>query len=143
MASHRFPTGDGVEISESNQGMTSGSDANSSSEKRDVDFGEKTGPIVQEDLKENGFQTYSDVEAGEEVIHHPANKDDILTHTIHVEDDPTQNALTFRTWFLGMFWLPYNWLAASSFTSRAHQSIIATTRSHPIQNLDQNLHNLY
>jgi hypothetical protein len=38
----------------------------------------------------------------DEVIHHPANKDDVLTHTIHVQDDPTLNALTFRTWFLGM-----------------------------------------
>jgi hypothetical protein len=37
----------------------------------------------------------------DEVIHHPANKDDILTHTIHLEDDPTIPALTFRTWFLG------------------------------------------
>jgi hypothetical protein len=111
MTSHRSSTGDVVEITESNQGISSGSDANSSSEKRDLEFSEKTGPLVQEDVKEDGFPSYEDVEAGEEVIHHPANKDDILTHTIHVEDDPTQNALTFRTWFLGMFCLPYNWLA--------------------------------
>lgn len=37
----------------------------------------------------------------EDVIHHPANKDDILTHTIHLEDDPSLPALTFRTWFVG------------------------------------------
>lgn len=47
----------------------------------------------------------ADVESTtDEAIHHPANKDDILTRTIHLEDDPTLNALTFRTWFLGM-WL--------------------------------------
>lgn len=39
---------------------------------------------------------------GEEVdIHHPANQDDILTQTLHVQDDPTLNCFTFRTWFLG------------------------------------------
>lgn len=42
------------------------------------------------------------VEQGDdEIIHHPANQDDILTHTIHVQDDPTLNWFTFRTWFLG------------------------------------------
>lgn len=34
-------------------------------------------------------------------IHHPANQDDILTQTLHVQDDPTLNCFTFRTWFLG------------------------------------------
>lgn len=42
------------------------------------------------------------VDEDEEVdIHHPANQDDILTQTLHVQDDPTLNCLTFRTWFLG------------------------------------------
>lgn len=41
-------------------------------------------------------------EKGEiEEIHKPAGKDDILTHTLHVQDDPTLSALTFRTAFLG------------------------------------------
>ncbi|KAJ5738648.1 hypothetical protein N7493_001803 [Penicillium malachiteum] len=47
-----------------------------------------------------------DVEEGndfdEDIIHHPADQDDILTHTIHVQDDPTLNCFTFRTWFLGI-----------------------------------------
>ncbi|KAJ5553733.1 hypothetical protein N7494_003111 [Penicillium frequentans] len=43
------------------------------------------------------------VDEDEEVdIHHPANQDDILTQTLHVQDDPTLNCLTFRTWFLGI-----------------------------------------
>jgi hypothetical protein len=43
------------------------------------------------------------VDEGEEVdIHHPANQDDILTQTLHVQDDPTLNCFTFRTWFLGI-----------------------------------------
>lgn len=47
--------------------------------------------------------SYHDVEVGEDgKIHHPATKDDILTRTIHLDDDPTLVALTFRTWFLGM-----------------------------------------
>ena len=102
MSSHRFSTGDVVERVDSNVGTTSGSDANSSSEKKDVDFGEKTGSTVQEIVEDISPPTYADIEAGEDEIHHPADKDDILTHTIHVEDDPTQIALTFRTWFLGM-----------------------------------------
>jgi hypothetical protein len=35
------------------------------------------------------------------IINRPANKDDVLTHTIHLEDDINLNALTFRTFFLG------------------------------------------
>jgi hypothetical protein len=102
MASNRF-SGDVVEASDSKIGNASGSDAKSSSEKRDIDVGEKDGSIVQAtDGRDVNFATYSDIEAGEEAIHHPAEKDDILTHTIHLEDDPTLNALTFRTWFLGM-----------------------------------------
>lgn len=51
-------------------------------------------------------ESSNDVEDGvvggdDEMIHHPANKDDILTHTLHVQDDPTLNCFTFRTWFLG------------------------------------------
>ncbi|PMD19683.1 peptide transporter MTD1 [Hyaloscypha hepaticicola] len=46
------------------------------------------------------YRDHSDAEETE-AIHHPADKDDILTHTIHIEDDPTLNAITFRTIFLG------------------------------------------
>lgn len=42
-----------------------------------------------------------DADTGDKLVDGPANKDDILTHTIHVEDDTSLNALTFRTWFLG------------------------------------------
>lgn len=41
------------------------------------------------------------VDEDEADIHHPANQDDILTQTLHVQDDPTLNCFTFRTWFLG------------------------------------------
>lgn len=104
MASHRFSTDDVVEPADSNVGTTSGSDANSTLEKKAVDVSEKTAPGVQEtvDGKVIDLPAYADVEAGEDKIHHPAEKDDILTHTIHVEDDPTLNALTFRTLFLGI-----------------------------------------
>jgi hypothetical protein len=104
MASHRFSTDDIVQPTDSNFGTTSGSDANSTLEKKVVDISEKTAPGVQEtaDGKVIDLPTYADVEAGEDKIHHPAEKDDILTHTIHVEDDPTLNALTFRTFFLGI-----------------------------------------
>lgn len=40
------------------------------------------------------------------IIHGAADKDDILTHTIHLEDDPDTPALTFRTWFLGKIPFP-------------------------------------
>ena len=51
---------------------------------------------------DQGPPTY-DVEEGDHdrTVNHPANIDDVLTKTLHVEDDPTLNALTFRTWFLG------------------------------------------
>ena len=103
MATHRVSSGDAVEIPDPIIGTTSGSDANSSSEKKNVDFDEKkgSGSVVEE----SNLPAYADVEGGEDSIHHPADKDDILTHTIHVEDDPTMNALTFRTWFLGMNFL--------------------------------------
>jgi hypothetical protein len=114
MASQRFSSGDAVEKSEPVVGTTSGSDANSSTDNKDADIigektepplqetGDKKEPFVQETKEGNTLPVYADLEAGEEHIHHPADKDDILTHTIHVEDDPTLSALTFRTWFLGM-----------------------------------------
>ena len=54
-----------------------------------------------------GSVEYADGEAQSsdsdpDIVNHPAGKDDILRHTIHVEDDPTLKALTFRTWFVGM-----------------------------------------
>lgn len=102
MATHRVSTGDVAEMNDSNIGTTSGSDAQSASEKKGLEVNEKAGSLVHEDEKNGGFAGYEDVEPGEDIIHHPAEKDDILTHTIHVEDDPTLNALTFRTFFLGM-----------------------------------------
>lgn len=51
-------------------------------------------------LEEARLPAY-DVGNGREAVHHPANTEDILTHTLHLEDDPSLNALTFRTWFLG------------------------------------------
>lgn len=90
-----------------NTGVTSGSqssDAHESLSQRKGASGdlEKTGfeeaVTGQNELRPSN--TY-DIESGEEVIDHAANKDDILTHTIHVDDDPTLNALTFRTFFLG------------------------------------------
>jgi hypothetical protein len=140
MSSHRVSTGDALEISNSNVGTTSGSDANSSSEKRDVDFGEKSGSIVQENRRENIQLAYSDIEAGEDVINHPAEKDDILRHTIHVEDDPSKTALTFRTWFLGMSWLPSQRVVKSdNFTAEIYHCMVVSARSHLAQNIDQNL----
>lgn len=38
---------------------------------------------------------------GDEILHHEATKTDVLTHTMHVEDDPTVPAITFRSIFLG------------------------------------------
>jgi hypothetical protein len=40
---------------------------------------------------------------GAGAIHHPADQDNILTHSIHVEDDTTLNAIPFQTLFLAMF----------------------------------------
>ena len=50
--------------------------------------------------EEAGLPAY-DVDNGREAVHHPANTEDILTHTLHLDDDPSLNSLTFRTWFLG------------------------------------------
>jgi hypothetical protein len=113
MASHRGASAiqaiqaiqahEGQEIS--SLGTTSGSDAGRLSEKKE-DFDEKNGEVVFESSMAEDhlppYRDHSDVEETE-AIHHPADKDDILTHTIHVEDDPTLNAITFRTIFLGKF----------------------------------------
>lgn len=59
--------------------------------------------ITSSNSQDGDLERNSKTEDSDDDIHHPANKDDILTHTIHVEDDPTLPALTFRTWFLGMY----------------------------------------
>ncbi len=86
-------------------GTASGSDAGRLSEKRE-DYGEKKGAVAFKSSAEDQLPPYMDhLDVAEtESIHHPADKDDILTHTIYVEDDPTLNALTFRTFFLGMLY---------------------------------------
>jgi hypothetical protein len=106
MASHRGAAAiaayKGQEIS--SLGSTSGSDAGRLSEKKEG-FDEKNGDVVFESsMAEDQLPPYRDLRDSEETeaIHHPADKDDILTHTIHVED-PTLNAITFRTIFLGKF----------------------------------------
>jgi len=103
MASLRGSAGDAQEIS--SFGTTSGSDAGRLSEKKDP-YNEKKGDVVFEaPVAEDQLPPYKDHPDAEETeaIHHPADKDDILTHTIHVEDDPSLNAITFRSIFLGMF----------------------------------------
>ncbi|KAJ5570081.1 uncharacterized protein N7459_009511 [Penicillium hispanicum] len=59
---------------------------------------------VAADVNLNAISDSSpDIEFGEdEAVHHPADKDDILTHTLHLQDDPSLPALTFRSWFLGI-----------------------------------------
>lgn len=103
MASRRgasaIETHEGQEIS--SLGTTSGSDAGRLPDKKE-DFDEKNGEVVFESSVLPPYRDHSDTEETE-AIHHPADKDDILTHTIHVEDDPTLNAITFRTIFLGKF----------------------------------------
>ncbi len=108
MASHRGASAieayEGQEIS--SLGTTSGSNAGRLSEKKEG-FDEKNGEVMFESsMAEDQLPPYRDHPDAEETeaIHHPADKDDILTHTIHVEDDPTLNAITFRTIFLGKFW---------------------------------------
>jgi hypothetical protein len=101
MASHRGLTGEVNEIS--SLGTTSSSDGKKRSEKNE-EFDEKNREVVFEAPVGEDLPPYRDHPDAEETeaIHHPADKDDILTHTIHVEDDPTLNAITFRTLFLGM-----------------------------------------
>ena len=62
------------------------------------EFTEKPSTPTSDPSNDNGLPAY-DIEG--EVIHHPADTGDILTHTIHVDDDPTIPSLTFRTFFLG------------------------------------------
>jgi hypothetical protein len=102
MAPLRGYAGEAQEIS--SLGTASGFDAGRRPEKNS-DFDEKNGDVVLEaPVAEDQLPPYRDHPDAEEAeaIHHPADKDDILTHTIHVEDDPTLNAITFRTLFLGM-----------------------------------------
>ena len=35
------------------------------------------------------------------LLHHPANVDDVLANTIHLEDDPSLRSITVRSIFLG------------------------------------------
>lgn len=37
----------------------------------------------------------------DESLHHPASTDDVLTHTIHLEDDQSLQSVTIRSMFLG------------------------------------------
>lgn len=51
-------------------------------------------------------QPMRDFELGEEIskedtLHRPADAGDVLTHSIHVTDDPSLRAITFRSMFLG------------------------------------------
>ncbi len=102
MASLRSSAGEVVEAAS----RTSGSDA-----KTENGTDEKKGAIVFE-ATDDQLPSYVDVEGQEGSIHHPADEDDILTKTLHVEDDPTLNALTFRTWFLGMSSKPFKTLVS-------------------------------
>lgn len=103
MSSKKQPTGHVVELP--SIGMGSGSDASSSKDNKNMlDNGDKK-TSLSEGIRERFAPAYADIESvepGEDVITHEANQDDILTHTIHVEDDPSTPALTFRTWFLGI-----------------------------------------
>lgn len=85
-------------------GTTYGSDAGKTSEKSGDFNDEKKGTVIFEAPVEDQLPPYTDHPdvAENHTIHHPADKDDILTHTIHVEDDPTLNTITFRTIFLGI-----------------------------------------
>lgn len=99
--------GDPAELEEYPMGVSSGIEAGSSSgsSSHKAPF-ESAKPGLQ--IETGSVREISDSDAdadsagGDEAIHHPANKQDILTHTIHVEDDPTIPAITFRTWFLGI-----------------------------------------
>lgn len=84
-------------------GIEAGSSSSNSSHKMPFE-NTKSGVQVETGSVREVSDSDGDVESagGDEIIHHPADKQDILTHTIHVEDDPTIPALTFRTWFLGI-----------------------------------------
>lgn len=74
---------------------------------------EKTSPVhsrfSNDDEKEKDFGTVSVLDpesqtsdSDSDVISHPASKDDVLRHTLHLEDDPSLPAITFRSVFLGL-----------------------------------------
>ena len=75
-------------------------------EKKMATFGSKSEELQDDAFPPNytpDIDHTTDIEhTTDEAIHHPANKDDILTHTIHLDDDPTLSPITFRTWFLGI-----------------------------------------
>jgi len=81
-----------------------GSDLGKASEKNGGFDDEKKGAVIFEAPVGDQLPPYTDHPdiAEADSIHHPADKDDILTHTIHFKDDPTLNAVTFRTIFLGV-----------------------------------------
>ena len=59
-------------------------------------------PVDEKKANVSAGSSQDGVEDGEnESIHKPADQNDILTRTLHVQDDPTMNCFTFRTWFLG------------------------------------------
>jgi len=83
------------------------SDSSSSSSVRKGAFNDK--PVDDDskvvdttDVQEIPLESSDDfILPKDEKIHHAASKLDILTHSIHVVDDPSLPALTFRTWFIG------------------------------------------
>lgn len=63
-------------------------------------------PVESADQKDNATIN-EDFEIGDPLekdatLHHPANQTDVLTHTIHLEDDPSLPAITFRSLLLGV-----------------------------------------
>lgn len=46
--------------------------------------------------------TVENIDEDEPQLHKPATAFDVLTHTIHLNDDPTLSAITFRSLVLGM-----------------------------------------
>ena len=100
MATQRRETGQVIHTRE-HLGTRSRTDANSLRKKEGYEDGEKAVSIRK---LESGPPPYGvDPDTGDDLIVGPADKDDILTHTIHVEDNPATPALTFRTWFLGEY----------------------------------------
>ncbi|OJJ49265.1 hypothetical protein ASPZODRAFT_60723 [Penicilliopsis zonata CBS 506.65] len=65
-------------------------------------------------------------EEEEESIHHPADKDDILTHTLHLQDDPTLSSLTFRTWFLGIGLAVFGGTISSIYYFKPQTVVVST-----------------
>ena len=98
---------------------------------RDAGGDNVTRPLENSDDNSTGYPTEKDHGFVEELggdaaslassadeISHPADKDDILHHTIHLDDDPNEPALTFRTWFLGKAFGPTAMRRSSRLTLR-------------------------